>query len=300
MSIEETDTTPTPEADKPPETAPTATEAETGPRGLDAFSAWMKTADIKPEDHDSVLADLTPAVLEGAGPTSRIAAALYHRAETEKAAAVAEVNAKMEAAEKAIAEREAKVKAFERDVRQREAAALAIAAAAKDPGAKPEVDPFSPEGAEALAKHLAEKAVFEAQAPARERARAIAIQDAWEKILDAHPRLNDDKHYEAFNAFLAERNKDGKKLDAATAATLYFNDIDLAAMRTKEAADRAAADRARAKAAKNISHSSGSGAPDFWGIYKARRAKDPDEADDWLEQNPEALKAVKTHLGINA
>lgn len=300
MSIEETDTTLTPEAEKPPETAPTAiTEAE-GPRGFDAFSSWMKTADIKPEDHDSVIADLTPAVLEGAGPLSRVAAAVYHRAETEKQAAIAEINAKWEADKKAIADREAKVKTFEREVRQREAAALAISAAAKDPGAKPEIDPFSPEGAEALAKHHAERAVFEAQAPARERAKAIAIQDAWEKILDTHPRLNEDKHYEAFNAFLSERNKDGKKLDAATAATLYFNDLDLKDLRAKQAAERDAADRARAKAAKNISHSSGSGAPDYFGIYKARRAKDPDEADEWLEQNPEALKVVKAHLGINA
>lgn len=300
-----TDPNPAPNGDAGTQAAPAA---EGGPKGWDAVSAWLSAQDISDDDLTAHLADVSEASLKDfeADPRTRVLlTAIDRRHKADRAAAE-------ETAKKAAEERDAKLKAerdrlaqTERDLKARERAMLAAAAATKDPGDEPNVDPFTPEGAKALAKYNAERAHFEASKPLKERAAEEARVERWNAIVDAHPDLRKPDVLDAFNAFMEEKNKGVRagakpRLDTEQGAELFFNLRELDALRAERQKKQQADDVERAKAARNIGSSSGSAQPDYLGIYRQIRAtRGEDAADEYLDNNPQAMAAWKRHFAPN-
>lgn len=287
-----------PQVDVDPNAPPPEVAASDGaPRGWEAMSTWLGSQETSDADIASHLADISEASFKELDDRQRLMLTALHRKHEadRKADTEARTKADTERAEKAKAQADA-VAARERELSRREAALLAAASAAKDPGKEPELDPFTPEGQKALAKYAAERAVFEAHAPARDAANERIRVERWNAIVDEHTGLRDAKTLDEFNAFMTEKNKGVRagqrpRLTAEDGARQFFNERELNALRADRQKAQAATDRERAKAATHIGQSSGASTPDYVAIYQALRKQDEDKAEEYLESNPAAKQA---------
>lgn len=275
------------------ETETTTTVAETV-RGPDAYRLAFGDATEDP-DLDALVQSVTPDALAALPKEAQAhMRALLRHAESE--------SAKRETAfaerERLAQEREAAFKQKEREFRQREAATLAMAAAAKPPGDKPDIDPFTPDGAAKLAEYAAQKAAYEREAPLREQARQAANTAKWEALCDANPDLRKPKIAEEFDAFMKRENEgwtrdSGKPPPVTTdrGVRLFFAERAASQQANADAQRRSRDDAARRDAARHIGRSGGGGMPDPLARYNALRKSDPDAAFDLLNSDPTVKKA---------
>lgn len=308
MSQEDTDTTLTPGSDAAspaptpsPEVA--ASPADT-PRGLAAFDAWKKDVGDINEEHTKFLDELSPDSFKRFDPNAQVALraldAHYTSRMTEAEAKAAERERAADAKEKALAEQA-------RTLKQREAAMLAQFNVVKDPGAPPEVDPFSPEGFAAKVEHAAADALYKKMAPVRERSEELRREAEWERLTGRYPLLTDAKVSAEFDAWLLAENKgwDPSKggpppLSAQRGAELFFNKRELEALRAEQAKAVRADDQDRARAASMIGRSQGSGRVDHLKTYDQIRRANPEAGWAYLEEHPEAKAAWMRRNGQTA
>jgi hypothetical protein len=307
----------TPSADAPPETetpvvaAPDAGAAPPDPAAAEAahkrgVSALREAfaGELDNEELDALADGLDPEHFKKLDKATQASIRAFLRTSDKEVEAR---KSDWEKREKAISDKEAAIKASERSFKQREAALLEQAAAAKAPGAKPEIDPFTPEGAAALAKYHAEQAAYEREAPLRERAREVRIQAAWDALCDQHPDLRNDKVSAEFDAFMAEKNKgvdrskgQSPRLTAEDGAIIFFSNRKLAALQSKQTDTTRRSDADRADAARHIGRARGGAAPDRLAAYDRLRETDRDAAWNLLESDPELQRAFKQRAGIRA
>jgi hypothetical protein len=301
---EETGTAPDPVEGNPTEIAdPTPEPVQAAPdpapqaptvKGVEAYRLAFGDA-IEDPELDALTESVTVEALQSLPKEARaIARALLRHVENEgktREATHAE-------REKAIADKEAAFRLREREFKQREAATLAMAAAAKPPGEKPDVDPFTPDGAAKLAEHMAAKAAWEREAPLREKAAAAARQARWDELCETYPDLKKKNISDEFAAYMRKENEgwtreSGKPPPLTTdrGVRLFFAERAAASRASEEATRRAAQDATRRDAARHIGRSGGGGMPDPLARYNQLRKSDPDAAFDLLNTDPAVKKA---------
>jgi hypothetical protein len=328
MPIEEPIEAPTlePEADAPALDAPTPARGERGrfaprepvapkeepvaevPADLIEQLRARFEGDADPDELEVVAAGLTAEAIAALPAAARAVVRSILNADAKR---LTEANEKALAVEAAVAKREEKILAARKDLSTREAAMrkFALSEAVRPPGAPPKVDPLSPEGASALAKHYTQASVAEAMAPAREAAQAADAAARWSVIEDQYPDLRDDAVLAEFEAALVAANKgvdlakgERPRVTTPDFAAQFFLQREVEQLR---AAAKARSDReavARSDGARAISRTGGggaSGAAASLAKYDALNKRDPDAAFELLQNDPDVRKALAGRLNVN-
>lgn len=196
---------------------------------------------------------------------------------------------------------------------RREAAARAVALspAVADPGAPPQVDPLSPEGAAALSRFYAQKGLAEAMAPTREAAIQADRDARWAGLVSQYPDLgNVDKDgnptgvaAEFFESLKAanqgvDLKKSPPRVTTEQHAARFFLERELAKYRADEKAraDRVAAERAEGARAMARA-GAGGGQPSALDRFNRLLKQDPDAAWELAERDPEIRSALNHKRG---
>ena len=264
--------------------------------------------DLDDAELDEIGAGLTVEKLKALPPEIRASV----RAILKRDAAVTadRVKADAEAATKAEAAQQ-KLVEDRKALRRREAALMALAQspAAQDPGAPPQVDPFTAEGAAKLTEFHARKGLADTFAPLREEGRKASERAYWDSLCDEHPDLLDQKVATEFGEYVAKMNEgidpekiraglERPRLTAGDAASLFFSKRKVAALSAEVASAKDRQDADRAEAARAIGRESGGGTPDLLAAYDRLRKQDEDAAYELLERNPEVKRAVFARNGV--
>jgi len=317
-----------------PETPASAPETPAAPAKVDAAPAIEKPApldakareerlaklpdllkeafdgdDLAEDELDEVLVGLTADKLRTVPAEQRVILRAIARRDAAAAEARAAEKAKSDAA---IAAAEKKIEEARADLRRREHAMLSVATAATPKvGDAPEVDPFTPEGARALAEYHAKKAQAEANAPLVAEKRRLENEERWLQLRKTYPDLANADVEADFLKQLAEANAglDEAQLRAGTIqprmttaafARQYFNEREISRLRAEAAAAerRRASDRAESARAMGRA-GSGAGALDEVAKYRhLRKTQGEDAAFTYLETNPKAREAVLASRGL--
>lgn len=288
---------------------------ETSPEAVRA-AALAKLPDVYREafadEHDeaeldTISAGITAQKLRDLDPATR---AVLRASLRREEAAIKARDEERKAADTALAADRATLAEETRKIRQEQAALMELARGTGEPvpDKPPEVDVFTPEGQQALAKWHGERGVQEALTPLRQRAIEVDRATRWNAIVETHPALRDQAVLAEFTEHVKQRNVgvdlakgDKPRVDTETAAREFFNAREIAELRSREAArvNREASDRAEAaRAVARSTHGGGTG--NAVDRYKKLLKIDEDAALELLERDPEVRKAVLESNGIHA
>lgn len=293
----------------PVEAAPVIPDEAARAAAMESLPTLLRTT-FEAETDDENLADVAQGITEeGLRALPKDVQVILRATIRAQIAAEAKATAAHEARETEWKRKDAAQAAKDKSIRQREQAMLALAAeGAKDPGAPPDVDPLTPEGAAKQAEYHARKALAEQNAPLLARKADLDRKARWESITEKYPDLADTegpvyaeylKGLREINAGIDVTKGEKPRIDAALYAEMFTNKralAELTAQQTKAKTDQASDRRV---AARSIGRVTTSGTASPTAAYHALIKKD-----DWegaaalLESNPAMKAAVSRENGI--
>lgn len=295
---------PAPEEPKPAEAAPDTSDRDARLAKLPDTLREAFDGDHDEEELEAVAEELTADHFRQLDPRARVALRAVLKRDIER-----ETKRKSEDEErtKAFEAEKAKHAAELKRFRQEKAALFALARSpeAAAPGDRPEVDPFTPEGAAKLVEWASRDETNKKLARLAERDREEQKGLRWAQLVETYPDLNDPKVEAEFDAYVINLNPgvdpakgDKPKVPAALAARIFFNERENAKLKAEAEARNTRERIDRAASARSVGRSFGGGTPDALARYDALHKQDKDAAHELLERDPAVKKAVLQRSGV--